>query len=120
MTHSESLFLYRAQAPGRNTSEAIEDISAVCRYAIERCDGFLAKVRTAPDPKNGVDTTDLGDSLRGGACGAFTAACLNDNAMTPDVRRASLRHLAQPLDRSGVSPARVDRIPISHHEEDRP
>lgn len=73
-----------------NTSGAIDDIAPVCRYVIVR-DGGVVKIGTAAAPKNGVYTINLADGLGPGAYTAFVAVYLNDNWMTPDVKRVSFR-----------------------------
>jgi hypothetical protein len=56
-----------------------------------RSDERVVRVGTAPDPKNGVYTIDLGDGLASGAYTAFVAVYLNDNYMTPEVKSVSFR-----------------------------
>jgi hypothetical protein len=79
------------EALGSNTSGAFDDIRPVCRYVIVGSDGRAVKVGTAPDPKNGVYSIDLGDGLGAGAYTAFVAVYLNENYMTPDVKSVSFR-----------------------------
>jgi len=79
------------EALGSNTSGAIDSISLVCRYMIVGSDGRVARVGTAPDPKNGVYTIDLGDRLARGAYTAFAAVYLNENYMIPDAKAVSFR-----------------------------
>ncbi len=74
------------EALGSNTSGAIDTVSPVCRYVVADRDGRIVSLGTAPDPKNGVYTIDLGKGLGRGAYTAFVAVYINENEMIPDVK----------------------------------
>ncbi len=79
------------EALGSNTSGAFDTVTPVCRYVIVGSDGRVIRVGTAPDPKNGVYTIDLGERLGRGAYTAFVAVYVNENYLTPDIKAVSFR-----------------------------
>ncbi len=79
------------EALGSETSGAIDTVTPNCRYVVVGSDGRVAKVGTAPDPKNAEYRVDLGEGLSPGAYTAYVAVFLNDNDMAPEVRAVSFR-----------------------------